>query len=459
MNILIPEKVVPVLAEADVVICGGGPAGIAAACSAARHGADVVLLERMPSLGGMATNALVNIWHTSDREKQVIFGMVQEAVDRGGRWVHRYPEYPTIPDTHWFEPEAMRIVFQKMLRESGVRVFCNLMSIETVREGNRLVAVLVDTKTGRKAVKGKLFIDATGDGDIAANAGLPFSFGRESDGLVQGCTMVFCLRNINASVAHATSPEKVDAVIAEMKRLNQEGRFPPFGAKVSQMNLQKVAHDHYPFNMNPVHGNPLDEATLTKMTEQGREQAFAYLEFWRNNMPGYEKAEVEQTAACLGVRETRRILGLKTLDRQMVVDAVKQPDAIGHGFWLVDVHDPKGSGQTTWEDQDARDCPPVGDSYHIPLGMCLNDTIENLAVAGRCASSTHDGHASVRIQTHCMILGQGIGTAAALALGQNQLIRNVSLPELQKTLVADGVYLKDVPKVKSPSEAAVAACI
>ena len=129
-------------------------------------------------------------------------------------------------------------------------------------------------------------------------------------------------------------------------------------------------------------------------------------------MPGYEHAIVEQMGFALGVRESRRIRGLKTLDGTMVVDAVKQPDAVGHGFWCIDIHDPKGEGHTTWTERaQARMAPPVGESYHIPLGMCLSHTIPNLAVVGRCASATHEGLSSVRLQTHCMVMGQGVGTA------------------------------------------------
>jgi hypothetical protein len=146
----------------------------------------------------------------------------------------------------------------------------------------------------------------------------------------------------------------------------------------------------------------------------------------------------------LGISESRRIRGLKTLDTQMVVKAVKQPDAIGHGFWLVDIHDPKGSGHTTWGDQKAESMPPVGESYHIPLGMCLNGQIANLGVAGRCASSTHEGLASVRIQTHCMVMGQGLGTAAALALAGNVDMIDVDIKNLQSKLKSDGVYLEDI---------------
>ncbi|MHB8897676.1 MAG: FAD-dependent oxidoreductase [Thermoguttaceae bacterium] len=165
--IVVPERRVPVLAEADVVVCGGGPAGLAAACSAARHGAEVILLERWPSVGGMATNALVNIWHTSDRVRQVILGFTQEAIERGGRFVRRMDHYPHRHETHEFDSTGMRVVFQRMLDEAGVRTLCNLQAVESVREGNRLTAVLVDTKTGRKAVRGKIVIDSSGDGDVA----------------------------------------------------------------------------------------------------------------------------------------------------------------------------------------------------------------------------------------------------------------------------------------------------
>jgi hypothetical protein len=442
--VVIPPRNVPVLAQADVVVCGGGTAGISAAYCAARHGAKVILLERWPSLGGMATNALVNIWHTSDRTKQVIRGFVQEAVDCGGRFVRRMADFPKRPETHEFDSTGMRIVFHRMLKDAGVRVLCNLQAIESVCDGDRLQAVLVDTKTGRKAVCGKIFIDATGDGDIAANAGLPFDFGRGSDGRVQGMTMMFRLRGLDAARIKA-HPQDAQRVFELMRKRRDEGKFPQFLEMAARSYLTSPRDALVSYNMCPVAGSPLSEEELTRLSAQAREQVYQYVNLWREQMPGFEQADVDQMGFALGVRESRRIRGLKTLEAEMVVKAFKQADAIGHGFWMIDIHDPKGSGHTTWVEQKAEMMPPAGDSYHIPLGICLNDRIPNLAVVGRSISATHEALASVRLQSHCMVMGQGVGTCAALALDGGVSMAKVDIRKLQSTLRHDGVYLENVP--------------
>ena len=441
--VAVPARKVPVLAEADIVVCGGGPAGIAAACAAARHHARVILLERWPSVGGMATNALVNIWHTSDRTKQVIYGIVQEAIERAGRFVHRYPDYPQRHETHWFDPEAMRLVFHQMLEEAKVRTFCGLQAVESIVEDGQIRGVLVDTKRGRRAVLGRIVIDATGDGDVAANAGVPFDFGRPTDSRVQGMTMMYRLVGLDPGQA---KPEAADRVLAQMRRLRKEGKFPHFLEPAAAHYLRHPPPWSTSLNMCPVVGNPLDEEELTRLSVQARRQVYQYVDLWRAEMPGFQKAEVLQMGFSLGIRESRRIRGLKTLDEQMILSARKQPDALGHGFWMIDIHDPLGTGHTTWADQNPRQMLPPGQSYHIPLGMCLNRLIPNLAVVGRCASSTHEGLASVRIQTHCMVMGQGVGTCAALALEAGCSLAQVHLRKLQSVLRTDGVYLEDVPE-------------
>ena len=436
-----------VAVEVDVLVCGGGCSGVAASISAARHGARVALIERLPSVGGMSTNGLVNGWHCSDRQKLVILGLVSESVDRAIKhdWIFKDKRFPYAHETYWFEPEGMRIVWQQMLREAGVRTFCYLAAGEPIVEGNQIKGVLADTKTGRKAFLGKIVIDSTGDGDIAANAGLPFSYGRESDGLVQGMTMNFNLRGLDVPSMKAITDEKINGIMEEMDLLHKEGKLPPYNAGNTRVLLKGEWGNSFPWNMCPVAGNPLDEEELTRLTELAREQVFQYVNYWKGKVPGMKNAQVEQTGFALGIRESRRINGIKTLTEEMVLDAMKQPDAVGHGVWMIDIHDPKGSGYTTWSDQNSRTMLEAGTSYHIPLGIALNDQIPNLAVACRAASSTHEALASFRVQTHLMTLAQGVGTCAAMALDANASMVKVNIGKLQQTLKKDGVYLEDIP--------------
>ena len=442
-HVTIPQRKVPVLAEADVLVCGGGTAGVSAAYCAARHGARVVLLERWPSLGGMATNALVNIWHTSDRKKQVIYGFVQEAVDRGENFVRRRPSYPSTYETHEFDCEGMKVVFDRMLRESGVRVLCDLKAVESIVEDNRIRGVLVDTKAGRKAVLGSIVIDATGDGDVAANAGLPFDYGRPEDGRVQGMTMMFELRGAVPSGKAAAPREAARTVLQHMRELRDQGKFPQFNDHHAQHYLASGYNGLY--NLCPASGSALDEEELTRLSADAREDVYQYLDLWRKELPHFAQAEIVQMGHGIGIRESRRVRGLKTLDAQMVISAAKQPDAIGHGFWMIDIHDPTGTGYTTHSDHKPGMWLNPGESYHIPLSICLNRQIPNLAVVGRCASTTHEGLASIRLQSHCMVMGQGVGTCAALALAAGVEMSQVDVTKLQTTLRRDGVYIEDVP--------------
>ncbi len=184
--------------------------------------------------------------------------------------------------------------------------------------------MLVDTKTGRKAVRGRIVIDATGDGDVAANAGLPFDFGRAGDGRVQGMTMMFRLRGVDAAASRA-HPEDAERVFAQMKKLRDEGKFPQFLEAAARSYLRSPRDPGVSYNMCPVAGNPLDEEELTRLSAQAREQVYQYVDLWRSEMPGFEAAEVEQMGFSLGVRESRRIRGLKTLDAQMVVKPSSSP--------------------------------------------------------------------------------------------------------------------------------------
>ncbi len=457
-TILIPAAEVPVADSCDVLVCGGGCSGVTAAVAAARHGARVVLLERWPSVGGMATNALVNGWHRSDREKMVIYGLVEESAQRAEKhgWIVRDAHYPHAHETHWFDPEGMRIVWQRMLDEAGVRTICYLNAGEPIMADGRIRGVLCETKAGCKAYLGRIVIDATGDGDVAAKAGLPFDIGRAERWSRAGDDAdVYAgeYRRAASAARQAGRPSTKSWRPCANCATRASSRS---STRATCATACGLGHGRFFYwNMCPVAGNPLDEAELSRLTAQAREQIVRYVEFWRQHLPGYEQATIEQTGYCLGIRESRRILGRTTLTAEMVLNAVKHPDAVGHGVWMVDIHDPNGSGYTTHTAQDPRTLLAAGTSYHIPLGMALNDQIPNLAVACRAASTTHEALASFRVQTHLMTLAQGVGTAAALALDAGVEMQQVDIPTLQRTLRADGVYLMDVPEGGSEHSSAI----
>jgi hypothetical protein len=439
MDVRIPEQRVPVMDECDVLVCGAGPGGACAALAAARRGVRTILLERWSFAGGMGTAGLLTCWHTSDREKQVIFGLMEELFQRGMRqgWCHRLDHYPRFHETHHFDSEGLKRTYDEMLAEAGVRVYYTLPAGDVLMDGPRVGAVLCDTKTGRKAIRAAVVIDGTGDGDIAAKAGAPFALGRESDGRVQGMTLVFRLGGIDAAAALAMTPEQNQAILDAMAAARDRGELPPFGP----ISFGTYACGYHT-NMNPYAGNPLDEASLTEGLVRTRRQMFAYLEYWRRHVPGFAQARVEVSAPALGVRESRRFICREMLTGEDVRARRKRRDAIGHGVWMVDIHDPKGSGHTTWEEGRYE---PAGTSYHIPFGMLVPEGYPNLLIACRAAGSTHEGHSSVRVMSHITVIGQAAGTAAALALGSGCAPGDIDPARLQAELRRDGAYIEDVP--------------
>ena len=437
-TVRLEAKTVPVDAECDVLVCGGGMSGVCAAVSAARSGAEVILAERWACLGGMATAALVNIWHTSDRVKPVIEGIPLDLLERAEAEgvCQKYPHFPKAHETHYFDSHAMKRILDAFAGDAKVKVRCYSPLVDVIREGREVTGVVVGSKLGLCVIKARMVIDATGDGDIAAFAGAPFDYGRPEDGLVQGMTLMYRLGGIDSDKARHMTGEEHQAICDRMAQARDKGELPPFGG----ICLQCYAHGSHA-NMNPASGNPLNEWELTACHAMCRKQTMAYLDFWRREVPGYENVFQLEEGFAMGVRESRRIRGLKTLSGEDILDCREQPDAIGHGCWMIDIHDPKGSGYTTWMDREKSGMLPAGRSYHIPYGMLVNETIDNLLVAGRCASSTHEGHSSVRVQSHCAVMGQGAGTAAALALEQGCAARDVDIKRLQKRLKADGAYL------------------
>jgi len=429
----------------DVAVCGGGMAGVAAAVAARRMGLETVLIERWPFLGGLGTAAYVTGLHTSDREKQVIFGITQEIIERADRYgaVWHIEGFPK--ETHlacWYDAEWMKIVLDELAREVGFAVLLYTPVVDVRRAEGGIEAVIVGTPKGLRAIRARVFVDATGDADLAAWAGCPTATGRERDGRVQGMTLMYHLTGLDHEALWAMTHDEVADVQRRMAEARDRGELPSFGA----LGLRAYGRKEFNPNMCPVTADPLDPLSLSEATMRGRLNVARFIRWWRRHVAQLRTCDLGAINA-VGVRESRRIQGEYVFSREDVYGLRKFPDAIGHGFWMVDIHDPEGSGATTWSDR--ANWLPAGETYHIPYRVMLPEGADNLFVVGRCASTTHEGLAALRIQSHCMVMGQAAGTAAALALDAGCSIREVPMARLQATLRGQGVYLEDVPQMPS----------
>lgn len=427
----------PVLFDTDVVVVGGGPAGMCAAIAASRHGTQTAVIERWPILGGQATMCNVCIWHTSDKTREVVLGLTREFIERLERYggIARRPRFPHTHETYDFNPEWMTVVYDDFVRELGIRTLCYTPCVGAVTAGRILTAVVVGTKQGVRLVRGKIFVDATGDADLAHFAGCPTVVGRESDGKVQGMTLMSSFQGLDVGrmeEIRAAQP----SLMEKMRALRDQGRLPSFGG----FGLDEGRRAEWlGTQIACIAGDPLDEESLTRATMTARGKLPAFLRFLRENGPGCRNLDLRWTAPALGVRESRRVQGRYTFSAADVAERRSFPDAIGHGFWMIDIHDPEGTGYTTWLDKSIH--LPPGETYQIPYRILTPTAVDNLLVAGRCASATHEGMAALRIQSHCHIMGQAAGTAAAMCLNESVRPVDVDIAHLQRRLMADGVWI------------------
>ena len=438
----------PLLFETDVLVVGGGAGGVCAAINAARSGAKVALIERWPMLGGLATMGGVNTWHTSNLKEEYGFGLTQEFLERLKAYdgVDRHPRFPHVHGTYSVSPYMLQIVYDDLMRAHKVRTLCYTSCVDVVVEGSQLKAIVVGTKQGLRTIRAARFVDASGSGDLGFFAKCPTVVGRESDGKVQGMTLVTMWGNLSESRREEVlrNHGKVSQL---MRQLIAEGKFPPAGAFHFGTNylwrwrcsLDAIAT-----------GDPLDAEDLTRATMEARAKVPKLLKFFRENYPGLEDLELDFMGGMLGIRESRRVLGQYVFDAPDVLERRSFPDAIGHGFWMIDIHDPEGTGYTTWRDK-SRHLQP-GETYQIPYRMLLARGVDNLLLAGRCASASHQGMAALRIQTHCHLMGQAAGLAAAQSLEQNVLPAAIDVAKLQRQLVDSGVFI-DMERVRKAKAA------
>lgn len=397
---------VPLVAECDVLVVGGGSAGSAAAIAAARKGADVVLVEKYGFLGGtgaMVLDTFYGFFTPGTTERKVVGGipdLVIEGLDRHGMLMKRPNTYGAGAG-YTYDPEVLKVVWDGLVADAGVRLFLHTHFIDLAMDGESVATVVVGSPKGPRAIRAKCVVDASGDAHVAFRAGAPFE-DAGALGIAQSLTTTF--KMINVDVGRATAFPKTE-MWALMQRESGNYRLPRKEGSAHITPLPGVMVT----NMTRVAGvDGTDVEALTAAEREGRAQALEYVRFLRDKIPGYEKADLGGLSIQIGVRETRRIKGEYWLTREDVLSARKFPDAIAQCGAPIEEH--HASGDTRWE------YLPDGETYEIPYRALVPVGVDNLLVAGRCLSASHDAHASVRSIGQCLAMGQAAGTAAALSV-------------------------------------------
>jgi len=441
----------------DVLVVGGGNAGCAAALAAARTGARTLLVERYGFLGGTATAAMVGPWMTfHSGADRIVGGIAQEIVERlialGGSPGHIPDASGYVPTITPFDPEIHKALLFDLMRESNVHLLLHALVVGAECAGDGVRGATFATVGGPRTVRARCTIDATADAFVAAAAGCELQQGDER-GRVQPASLMFRLSHVDMDVLAAYVRERPDqmrtalapeernaAALTAVAGLYELWQQAQAGGIEIPRELVSFFISPYPdevtVNMTRVVDvDPLDPDDLTRAEIEARGQAMRLVAFFRARVPGFANARIAATATQIGVRESRRIVGEYTLTRDDILERRTFEDAVARSAYPIDIHNPSGSGTTTYR-------LPPGTSYEIPYRCLVPRRIDDLLVAGRCISTTHEALASTRLTPTVMTLGQAAGTAAALALAAGVRPRALDAHVLRERLIADGVDLR-----------------
>ncbi|AGB19338.1 FAD-dependent oxidoreductase [Thermoanaerobacterium thermosaccharolyticum] len=441
----------------DVVVIGGGVSGTIAAIAAARNGAKTLLVEQYGFLGGSLTNMGVGPMMTFHAgAKQVINGIPQEVVDNlikyGGSPGHVLDTTGFVSTVTPFNAEVMKYVLQKMVIESSAEILYHSFLINVELDGANIKVVYIANKSGIEAIEADVFIDATGDADLAAKCGIDYILGRPEDNLTQPMTMNVRIGNVNIDEVKKYiegNPREFTMVdiekIKTSKRLMVNGFYSLL--KEARINREiNFERDMVLFFETDIPGEVIVNMTrvqrlngtnindLTKGEIYGREQAFEVYNFMKKYIPGFQKAYLISTGPQIGVRETRKIIGEYVLTAKDLITSKHFNDCIAIGGYPIDIHSPDGD-KTIYMNLEN------GSIYEIPFRSLYSKKINNLLVSGRCISSTHEANAAVRVSPIAMATGQAAGTAAYVAVKNGKKVCDIDIKELRSILLDQKAYI------------------
>ncbi len=417
----------------DVIVCGGGTAGMMAAIASARSGANTLLIERDGYLGGTATYGLPMLGFFSGDGCKVVGGLPQEIVDRmvslggcmghsrGGTWNTSSGEYNYDFSLTSYDPEILKIAAQEMALESGVSILFQTVVIGAQRKDGYISSVELMTVEGRQSLMARVFIDATGDAGLAWTAGFPTE--RRGEGKMQNVTNIIRVGNVDAErMVNSLMEEGVIKGLRDWHIRLLRGKLLDGGeGYLFLAGHAEIWEDEEPvtftgtcwrkeemaFNITRTVGvDPTLAEDINHAEINERNNINAVMKGLRERVPGCEKAYLISSSPRVGIREGRRIRGIYTLTEQEVLGSSEFPDGVARGAYPIDIHDPKG-GKTQFS------FIKEGGSYAVPYRCLIPEGSRNLLVAGRCVSTTGKALGSVRLSPCCMALGQAAGTAAA----------------------------------------------
>lgn len=413
--------------ECDVLVCGGGTAGLSAAVSAARNGARTILLERYGFCGGIAVGALVHTFdgfrNCRNHDQIVVGGIGPEVVSRIES-ARGLPDVANPPEVECFDPEVFKIVADSLLEEAGVETLYHLFAASAIREGQRVKSVIAAGKEGLWEISASQIIDATGDGDIAAFAAAQY----EKHDQMQSMSMHFRVGGVKPGADWSHLEEASRRV---MSAAYKDGRAPKYGGPW----IIRIREGEVTINGTRLYGDGTKTVDLSRAEREGRRDMMTLVSLIREGVPEFKNAYLLAAATHIGVRETRRVVGDYQITAEDILSCRQFDDVIALGSWPIDIHPADGRVGV----HPHKENPPV--PYPIPFRCLLVSGLDNLSVAGRCISATHEAHGSTRVSGTAMALGEAAGTAAAMACNLGTTPRQLRVPELQERLLKQGSIL------------------